>query len=294
MQTVFHRALLICGILTLGFSLAAEDKAAPKAEEKKPAAEAAATEKAKAGAKPAEKKEDGKKDAEKKEGEKKEPAKKDEKPADKEKKSQEPGFAKLIEEHTIATFKAVDEYVKNHPQAPDIDQAYFWLFQNGLALKKEADVLQYAEAYLARDEVSPQLKQIAYQVQAVGNLKQKKYPQAVHAYEHLLESNERRNANQVVEFGFGLANKIQVGGDIATARTVFEKISDAFPLNEDLGKLIKRKLDRLDLVGQPPPSLAKGKDWEGKSLNMEAYKGKVVLIDFWATNCPPCLAELPN
>jgi len=34
-------------------------------------------------------------------------------------------------------------------------------------------------------------------------------------------------------------------------------------------------------------------DHEGNLVDLEAQKGKVIFINFWATWCPPCIAEMP-
>ena len=33
---------------------------------------------------------------------------------------------------------------------------------------------------------------------------------------------------------------------------------------------------------------------DGSTLDLSAYKDKVVILDFWATWCPPCVAEIPH
>jgi peroxiredoxin len=60
-----------------------------------------------------------------------------------------------------------------------------------------------------------------------------------------------------------------------------------------------RKLKAAGVEVLPVPRLGERYDFEltasdGKKIRAADLRGKVVLLDFWATTCPPCMAKMPH
>ena len=99
----------------------------------------------------------------------------------------------------------------------------------------------------------------------------KSFPNGPEGYEILMELSVDADLLKTHEFGELMANS---GGP---------------PEFTALGKGLQR---RIDAIGKPLPIEFKAAD--GRAVNLTALSNKVVLVDFWATWCPGCVALSPT
>lgn len=164
------------------------------------------------------------------------------------------------------------KFIEAYPKHSKADEVSFILGQTLLQFDRASEAIDVLDDLIGHypysSYISEGLLTLGLAYDNVG-----KHDQADQTYNKLI-SDRRFSGSKNVE-----AAQQLLATDRTARKGALLELSAENPLEKFIGK---------------PALDFKVADLDGEALSLEKYRGKIILLDFWATWCPPCIKEMPH
>jgi thiol-disulfide isomerase/thioredoxin len=173
---------------------------------------------------------------------------------------------------------------------------YEQLFRLAIAGNQFREAEAAAVAVVKNGSPSPATAALAYLVKLIAESDRGAYEESLATLRQAVEKSAKTEAarpalltSEIVGICDAYYQRLVQADQFEVARRAFRLALENVQ-SPALEEFLAGRLKRLDLVGKPAPAI-RGKDLDGKPFDLAEARGKVVLVEFWASWCLPSADE---